>query len=306
MAVQTSASTPQVAWVKYKTFSGCKIDGTAPVRVPTSKRHMDRAYYLTAQLEAPTYGGVQSYDGCGMSGGPLHNIAVLPASMTQGSLFALLAFLEKRAPAATSMLQLLLAYREQGWVIAQDGVLRHYTDKSVVSGAEIVDVFTPLRGVVPKNGAFWERAKRWALLHSQALRDEVLFDAQKEFAIEWLVTSQRATEDLFYRGKNVRTVEVGAGVTPEEDLALCVYHAYSVNGPGPARDVLSATIKQTQKPVEFARALIARFAQTAWGNWSIRHARTRAFAQQSKLWPSSFFTGRNAIFPARNGLTQEK
>jgi len=306
MAVESSKSIPAVAWVKYKTFAGCKIDGSEAVPKPEGTRHMDRAYYLTALLEAPRYGSVQSYDGCGMSGGPLHNIAVLPSSMGQGSMFELLAFMQRANPIATSMLQLLLAYREQGWVVSMDGMLRHYGATTLVKGAEIRETFTPPQGVVPRMGVFWERAKRWALLHSNVFRDPLLFDAQKEYAIEWLLSSQRATEDLFYRGKNVKTVEVGPGFSPEEDLALCVYHAYSVNGPGPARDILVETQKQVQRPKDFARSLIDRFARSTYGNWTSRYARTRTLAHGTGFWPATFFTGRQAIFPVRNALVSEK
>src|SRR5688572_11750639 len=77
--------------------AGCLIHGTVPVLPPEGDQvlsHLDRAYYLATALESPRYGSVQSYDGAAMSAGPFHFVAVLPKTLTQGPLWALLRRLE--------------------------------------------------------------------------------------------------------------------------------------------------------------------------------------------------------------------
>ena len=83
--------------VTFKTFAGIKIQGEQAVGVPTApdaERHIARAFCLTARMEAPTWGSVQSYDNAGISGGPLHWIAHYPSTGEQGPLFPLLRTIE--------------------------------------------------------------------------------------------------------------------------------------------------------------------------------------------------------------------
>jgi hypothetical protein len=266
---------------------------------------MDRAYFLTAQLESPTYGSVQSYDGAGLSAGPLHHVAVYPRNLGQGSLFELLGRMELGQAPTPSMLALISAYRTRGWAVTAAGTLVDVKTGKPVPGKTIVEEFAPNGNVVPKQGPFWERAKRWAYLHHVVFSDPVYFATQKAFAIDWLVSGQKTTEDIFYKKKNVRTLEVEKDLTPAEDLALCVYHAFSANAPGPAQEILYATLQEKRGPKEFPKALIERFSRSSYGNWKTRYTRTRTAAVNSGLWPLSLFAGRGTIYPLRNALVGE-
>ncbi len=300
MAIGVGESSPVVTWVKYQGFAGPKIDGRIRVPVPETDLHMDHAYYLVAQLEAPTYGAVQAYDGCGMSAGPLHNIAVYPRDLSQGSLFPLLGSLERSQVPTTALLALLIAYREQGWVIGTDGKVRRTRDSKLVGGTEIRAAFTPPDGNVPRAGTNWETSRRWALLHHAVFADPNYFNAQKMGAQTWLFNASKNTG--FYRGKDMFALSAGKDLTPQEDLALSVYHAYSVNAPAVAREVLSDAMVGTKKKGSFPAALISGFSRATYGNWQARYLRTRDAALKSGIWPSTFFSGKSAVFPLRSAI----
>jgi hypothetical protein len=291
-----------VIWIRYQQFAGCKINGTVAVAPPTTKKHMDRAYYLTALMEAPFYGAVQSYDGAGMSAGPLHNIAVYPRSLTQGSLFSLLQALEYAETKSPHLYELWTAYRKHNWFVGKDGKLRNIKTGDLISGKDILDVFTPPAGRVPKTGAQWETAKRWAWLHHLLFADSATFEAQKDFAIRWLISTHKDVESQFYKGRNPLTLLADSSdLSLEEDLALCVYHCYSVNGPAPAKTELLTAISKAKKG-DFAKVLLNELGTNTFGNWENRYVRTRNAALKSGLWPQDFFTGKSAIFPVRLGL----
>lgn len=289
-----------VSWVKFRNYSGCKIAGEQRVPKPETALHMDRAYYLTALIEAPVYGAVQSYDGAAMSAGPLHNIAVLPRTMTQGSLFSLLRAVELTPGHLPPLLDLWQAYRDEGWAVTQDGRLRSNKDGRLISGQEIRNTFTPQDGRVPKQGLFWERAKKWAVLHYRLFSDPKTFDVQKDFAIDYLIRTQRDVEKLFYGDKHPKEIDVKSGdITPEEDLAMSAYHCYSVNAPAPAKRELINTLQQSKRGKPFAATLLKNLRENTFGNWEVRYVRTRKFAMRSELWPESFFVGKDALFPPR-------
>jgi hypothetical protein len=299
----------------YKEWSGCLIHGTAPVPVSTSDLHLERAYYLLSQLEAPKYGTVQSYDGAGISGGPLHSIAVLPKTMGQGELWKLLRWLIRTTPEAQGLKQLVAALAAQGWRVADDGTLR--TGTTLVSGADIRDEIAPPNGKVPKAGPDWEQAKRWAILFHTALSDPATFDGQKAYAIEYLVRTKKATEAQFYGARPLETLRVASTTNPDpvndisliEDLAMCVYHAHSVNAPGPAAECLTDTLKVAPRGDRFARRLIWTLGKKAFGHWqdntegNSRYDRTQQAAKRCGLWPSEFFTGPSACMPKDLGGT---
>jgi hypothetical protein len=308
-------SEPSVKYIRFRDFSGCKIDGTADVPLPDSDFHMDRAYYLTAMLEAPKYGSVQSYDGAAMSGGPLHNIAVYPRNLkAQGSLFPLLRAIEKGLD-NENLYSLWWALRDDAnWYIARDGKLRHYETGRVISGTEIRNEFSPPNGRVPRTGPNWEKAKKWAILFHKLFADPATFKAQKEFAIDYLISTRSRDQERFYGELDINNIRVSEDkcdsdfLCLEEDLALSVYHSHSVNGPAPAATVLRQVI-QRHAPISrgpaFAKDLIWTLGNRAFGRWKYtedgrnRYSRTRIMALRSGLWPREFFVGNNSLMPLR-------
>lgn len=303
----------KVRWVKFKSYSGLKISGTQTVPLPRGDLHMDRAYWLTAMLEAPKYGSVQSYDGAAMSGGPLHNIAVYPRNMKQGSLFPLLRQLEYVfTPAVDNLWRALRD--DAGWYVARDGKLRDYNTGDVISGRAIRQEFSPTDGKVPRAGSSRKQAEKWIKLFHELFSDPLTFDTQREFAIDYLIRGQQAHEAKVYAhgdgDRDIRLVRApekdslsSTHIPLELDLAMCVYHSHSVNAPAPARSVLVQTLKEfeavedlfTQQSRLFSRRLIYLLGKKRFGRWrdtadgKNRYDRTRYWAKRRGLWPAEFF-----------------
>lgn len=291
-----------VKWVRYKAYSGLKIKGTELVSLPETDHHMKRAYWLTAMLEAPYWGSVQSYDGAAMSGGPLHNIAVYPRSMKQGSMFPLLRHLEFCPSEGLDAVWNEL--REVGWYIARDGKLRDWYTGKVISGRAIRNEFTPTDGKVPRRGNARKQATKWLLLFHNLLSDASTFDAQQDFAISYMIRTRKAEEAQFYQERDLEVLRAGDKTTKTKlamplDFAMCVYHAHSVNAPTPAKSVLLKTLNEIStpydRPMEFAKRMIFNLGKKRYGRWrdtadgKNRYDRTRYWAKKSGLWPDEYF-----------------
>jgi hypothetical protein len=286
-------------------YAGCLIQGTVPVTAPSGDRalsHLDRAYYLATMLESPRYGTVQSYDGAAMSAGPFHFVALLPKPMTQGPLWALLRRLElAQAPIAP----LWQALRDgPGWFVARDGVLRDFATGATIRGAAIRHELTPPNGKVPKTGPSWLKARKYALLFHELMSAPESVQAQREHAIEWLVRDPARDEQRTYAKfaellntpadpHGLRVGDDDGALPPALDLALCVYHAFSVNAPAPAQTRLKACITAFERkpdPMGFAQGLIKKLGTAKFGNWAdkpgqtSRYDRTRLVAERSGLW----------------------
>jgi len=296
---------PNIRWVQYKTWSGVSLRGAEPVGKPTSGRHMDRAVWLTSQLEGPYYGTVQSYDGAGMSAGLLHNVAVLPSTMQQGSLFALLRRMADQAPNALGVAGLIGALANADLVLAEDGKLRERETGGVATGEMIRDLFAPPKGKVPRRGEDFDTACFWAEAWNRAFSDPATFVAQGDYAVTWLCAGGRQTEleayRLFTRNPALDSPicltvgQNGACALPEAlDFAMCVYHSFSVNGPAPAETALKqalATMKKKLDVIDFGKTLIRKLGTSGYGRWhdnpddkGNRYDSTRLAAWRSGLW----------------------
>ena len=294
---------------RHGAYSGVLVKGNIRVAVPATARHMDHAFYLTSQLESSRWGTVQSYDGAGISGGPLHNIAILPASMTQGSLWKLLRRLEVSAP-VQPLSQLWNALQVANFYVNRRGELSYYDRGGLVTAEDIRNEIAPPNGVVPRTGPDWEKARQWALLFHNLFAHPGTFEAQSEFAIEYLVTGREREEAGAY-DPNIDHAHavVGQGqydVRPEVDLAMSVYHSHSVNGPSPAIKALRAVkglVQSETDPVLFAKVLLWQLGKTKYGRWQDdkigrnRYDHSRLKAMRSNLWPNEFFEGREALMP---------
>ena len=287
------------------TQAGCLIQGTVPVTAPDGDRalsHLDRAFYLATMLESPRYGTVQSYDGAAMSAGPFHFVAVLPKTMSQGPLWPFLRRLEVGQAPVEPLFRAL--GDGPGWFVARDGALRDFTTGATISGAAIRKELTPPNGKVPKSSSDWKKARSYALLFHELTSSPESVTAQREHAIEWLVrdpsTFERRTyakfSELLHTAPDPHGLRVGdedGMLPPALDLALCTYHAFSVNAPAPAQTRLKACISAFERkpdPMRFARDLIKKLGTATFGNWAdrpsqtSRYDRTRLVAERSGLW----------------------
>lgn len=267
-----------VLWRQWKDYSGCLIRGTVRATAPSdASNHMSCAAFLTSQLEAPSYGLVQSYDGAAMSGGLLHNIAVMPKGLEQGSLWGLMRRLLDVDEVRTSMAGVAFntAIKGAGWQLSADGILRGPCGIRV-PGKQIRDTLTPMGGKVPKSGENWKKAARWAELFHELLSLPAGFSAQEQYAIAWLCAGNRSDElDVYQHYINTRALDSAAGLPvavlpPAVHTAMCVYHSFSVNGPAPAAKALESAMSRIvgdRTGVLFAKQLIRRLGKSTYGRW---------------------------------------
>lgn len=329
---------PEVKWIQFRSYSGPVINAGAPVGPPRSG-HAQRAYWLTTKVETGgVLGKVMAYDGTCMTAGPDQHIAVYPKELSeedwraeddQGSLWSLLARL-LRVRGSDSQLAahfdaLLSELASDGFRVGTDGRLVYAADRQVTVGEVVVrvragelahgnvirDTYTgPSDGKVPSSGPYWEKAKRWALLWHRITVHPAARQVQLDYGIDHLVkrTRTRKIADLgtvdavLYGPQNVMSAN---GLDPALDLAACVFHAHSVNGPSPAVRALAEAARahpRTKDPVAFARDLLIRLGNNDYGRWdddvkSGRWQRTRTHAMNSGLWPERLFLGESAVMP---------
>lgn len=265
-------------WVRYKSYSGFALGGTIPFERPVNAAlHVDRAVWLAGQLEAPRWGSVQGWDGCGISGGILHNIAVSPKTKEQGSFWALLRAVMESAVAGGSdrarelVDQIVWKLDETQMELARDGIVRFDASGGRVPGETLRQVLGSADGKVPRTGPPAERAKWWVSTCAGLLGDHSTFAAQSDYAARWLSGGNRWAELEFYRrfGRDVDSI-IGlpsASLPPAIELAMCVYHAFSVNAPAPAAECLAKIGDWENDPVKAAKHLIRLLGKKKYGRW---------------------------------------
>lgn len=327
---------PNVKWVQFRSYSGPSINDGYPIG-PPSGDHVGRAYWLTTKVETGAYlGRVMAYDGTCMTAGPDQHIAVYPKELANedgnaaddhGSLWGLFDVLRSLRGSSSSFdaaVEALVAeLASDGFYPGPDGRPRYVACRKVtVSGRKIEvakgdlvhgnilrDTYTgPVAGRVPARGPAWEKARRWALLWHRLTAHPHGHNAQLDFGIKHLIhrTARRrlpglgTVEEVVYKHGIAAT-----RLVPSLDLAMCVYHSHSVNGPSPANRALADALKRRpidRDPEATARELIVRLGNNTYGRWDDdikngRYQRTRAHAMASGLWPRDLFEGNNAVMP---------
>ena len=285
---------PSVRFVSFQGKRGFVVRGGPEVQPTRQDSHMGRSFYLVSRLEAANWGTVQGYDGAGMSAGPLHVIAYLPASGSQGPLWRMVRkiFDVSSAPAVAMLRRKLGSI---GWSIDERGVVRD-SSGNAVPGSAIREQLSAADGRVPESGPVHDRAKQWALLFHEAFADPSSYPAQYEGTVDWL-TGNFDTEADAYRkyvpgltGSDadikrwVRTANM-AQVGPYLDLAMSIYHAFSANAPGKAKRVLQEVLARNLNVRDFAKALPKALETCGYGKWDIRGRKTKSAVARSGLWP---------------------
>jgi hypothetical protein len=289
-------------------WSGPHVAGATAFAAPIDPTsHAHRAVWLSSQLEAPSWGSVQGYDGCGMSAGLLHNTAVLPngGKPVQGRLWSLIDAMHKHpsatnAPGIRALMERITAC---GWEIAPHGSLVAAGTLKPVAANAILRELTPPDGAVPEQGPPWKKASDWAVLFHEAFAEAATFPAQVAYAADWLAADRRGDEHRVYAlfAPNTAFRELRADALPAEiDLAMCIYHAFSVHNPIHAREALALVLQSVDggEPLRFARALM-RTLSTKTPRWETkRYPRTRETLKKQAaraLWPTALAA---AVAPA--------
>lgn len=293
---------PEAQYRTYKSYAGFVVRGSTPITPPDTSIHMEWAFFLLSRMEAANWGTVQNYDGAGMSAGPLHAIAVSPSSKIQGSLWELLADIFAAVPVGISgpVDGLRNELKAAGYELTLNGVVVHAKDGKRVPGEDLRVLLSGPLGHVRWGGPHVVQASKMAQLFSLIFSDPRTFQAQKLYTIKWLLRGQRDAEFAAY-AKYSKTKVTAANMsnflsfaTQEHlgislDLAMAVYHAFSVNAPTPAADELrKAMVAKDQD--EFAKKLIRGLGTRSFGRWkdttdnTSRYDKTRLAVQQSGHW----------------------
>jgi len=282
-----------VKYTHYHDKAGFVVRGGPAVQRPVHDLHMARTFYLVAELEAANWGTVQNYDGAAMSAGPLHVIGVYPSTGKQGPLWGMVRRVFD-ASASSAVLDLKNKFAAIGWVLGSDGVLR--TAGTVVPGSTIVAQLSGPDGVVPPSGPIYDRARGWAIAFHRAFADPSSYSAQYEGTIDWLFANFDSEADAYRKyvpgltGSDaqikqwLRTAsmsQVGAYL----DLAMSAYHAFSVNAPGKAKQILDAILLRNLDVRNFSKALVTALGNSSYGNWVERGRRNMITVTRSGLWP---------------------
>lgn len=296
----------RVKWYQWKNYSGFALAGAVPFERPVNPlMHIDRAVWLAGQLEAPKWGSVQGYDGCGISGGILHHIAV-GRDGSQGSFWPLIRRVFDLLQAASdpregdyiAMRSIESRLRTHDMQLTRDGKLRTVRGL-LVSGRGIRELLGDPDGKVPKRGHAAEDAKWWVESFGALLSFPRTFKAQSDYAALWLARGNSAAELAVYQrfSKMVR-LDTMLTIPPlalphTVELAMCVYHAFSVNAPAPAAQCLEKVANETD-PGAFAKKLIRGLGTKKFGKWQdepgdgrSRYDKTRRAVAKSGLWDSA-------------------
>jgi len=334
--------TVRVMHRSFRSFSGPAIYGVKLGAPSFTENHVKRAVLLTEAVETGRRSGsVFAADGTGMTAGRGQHILVYPKELAnedfnakddQGGLGSLLRNIEVCAP-SKALERLFKAFWDEGWYLAQDGKIRwlgngrskvanrwvDHLSGDIVHGAVLRDTITPKGGKVPSKGERWDIAKEWALLFHSVFKTPKSMVVQMGFEVEHLLyrTSTRrfqfrqnrrrstVEQEVYGTGsKNVAELVVGSDITPQLDLAMCVFHSHTVNAPAIAyrklRDAIRATgyqpsgMRGTRAEIAFAFELLRRLANAKYGRWNedVEHgrwARSRARAREFGFWPREFF-----------------
>lgn len=219
--------------VKFKNYSGVVLHGTEVVTswpgINTSL-HLDRCVLLASKLEAPKWGTVQTYDGCGISGGILHHTATFPGKQELGSLWPLLAEVEKA-----------LGKPLLDGIDLHGGVPKFHATGVRLTGNVVRELFTGSPQGLTASPIPEVVAHRIEAVHD-ALTKDAAKPAQVAAAKAWLVTMTGRLE--LPAGKSdlpLGTLRVADFASDSHELAMVVTRAFAVNNPAAAKTCFKAT-----------------------------------------------------------------
>lgn len=305
----------QVKWRQWKRFSGPSIKGTVLMGLPDSyASHWERVLYVTALVESGgLFGAVTMYDGTCVTADLIQKVMVYPRSLgQQGTLGKSLhrIYLGRTINASDQKhLRLLLdAFDREGWILADDGLIRDNRTGEMIAPRELRDTITPTGGAVPRRGPAWQTSRQWAMLFHNLFAASWTHRIQVEYGIEHFVKMADRARRPQIGGKTVG--EVAYNGLPHDpnpymdevaDLAMAVFWSNSVNGPSPSLKCLARALKKEPAgSPEFGKWLIRFLGNSSYGRFDDdipggRYQRTRRAAM--KVYPRWLFVGDRAVMP---------
>lgn len=271
-------------YTRYTDYAGFIARGDVAITASTAfdkSQTLDRAVMIAAELEAGSWGTVQSYDGCGISGGILHNTATFPGKQGLGSLWPLL----EKCEAA-------IGERVYAEIAIKNGIPTLINNK--MTGDDIRFFFTghgngkadapPKVQVTPD--VFQQRTARLRTVLSDPRTYPVQIDAARRWVQSTLCQplEQRGLFAKFLRPNSTRlgtTLRATDFKSPDYELAYCVTLAFGVNSPG----LSFATLAKAAQQPDFPHSLYDAFAAAREsGGWATRLKNTARAVKGLKLW----------------------
>jgi hypothetical protein len=318
--------------IRYKNigkYSGFVVYGEKPFEKIVDS-HLDRAVHLTALVETGNKrGSIMAADGTGVTAGRCQNVLVYPnATDEQGSLSELLSKIFDEVEDTRVLKPLRSSFEQVGWYL-YNGKFRHKYEgsasvegknlkcnaNSIVNGSILRSEITGPYGVVPSDGQSKRKARNWVILFHELFAHSSTEKIQMDFEREQFAKRIKRTkiqfnprrrgitlQKLFYKNEDPLTFDEG-WMSPQMDLALCVFYSHSVNAPSAAKKLLEQVVIDTGftpddagslKECDFAKALLEALGKSQYGRWnhnvkSGRWFRTRKNAMEMKVWPKNFF-----------------
>lgn len=315
-------------FVKFGSYRGFRVRGEIDIQAikgtAKEKYHLDRATYLTAQVESGgKYGTVINYDGTGITACVHQAVALYPREVweddgvtedDQGPLWKVVS----RILGATPMPYFSEMLADANWVLRADGRLRKMSG-GFPSGKEMrKELSGDVNGVVPERGADKERSKRWVQAFARMFREPLTFGIQDASGEEFVLKrAERVAigglgtiRHVIYSDLDAPAIRVGQDVNEEFDLAMTLFWSHAVNAPGMAKKCLeSVSIQLSDGSNEwrgiddpkFPMALVRKLGNCKYGKWDDdlengRYRRSRRLAMDSMLWTLQLFEN-DGIFP---------
>jgi len=287
-------------------YAGVRIKGKVEIERLESLRTLERAEWLTAQVESGgRFGTVISYDGTGMTAGLHQCIAVYPKEITrddgiaandQGPLWKLLN--EIRIPLVSGDVvhpfwwAFVDKMGEAGMKLTLKNTVVSVDTGNPVFGKDIRMEFTGSKdGIMPESGPGRKRAEMWANIFSGLFSIPETHTVQRQSGLRYFAkrvatarlrfcTSNWKTATIdnvlsFYCESSFEDAVVKINISPELDLAVAMYLSHTVNAPGMALKKLCKLVDKYQKnggglpgsQIKFAKALIYKMGNTTFGRW---------------------------------------
>lgn len=294
-------------WRTLGGYSGPVITGTmkSPPITAAEKRHVVRADYITFMVESGgLFGGIMGADGTVITAGRGQHAMVLPRVNAIGDLPRLIQLMASTKSEAVEDLTSAMKKLAGLWINQHGTLMSSSSGRGAATAVEVRMAMSVADGKVPSSGPDWDRAAQWAVTFSNAFADPSTFLVQEQYDQTQLIDDfnklkigSGAARDLVapivYGSQMTSSMIVGATVSEDLDLIMCMWHSFKVNAPTEARKVLEKAITldnvadpDPMRPVASIPMLLATSSYGRW-NKSIpngRWDRTLKIVRQSKIW----------------------
>lgn len=307
--------------ITFNKYSGLKIKGETPIELE-STLHLDLASYITTQIESGgVYGTVMNYDGTGMTAGSHQAIAVFPRNASdgiesQGPLWKLLSRMMALDPTPLALVDIIDEMYDANLVLGEDGKVRYQKTGAYAAGESLQDFFGTPGGVLVERGADRKRAEIMISLFHDLFSCPSTFKLQERYGLEHFVKASERSKLRFSKVPRTRGLTIQEMIydpmveqhvslvdsefmSPELNLAMCMFWSYYVNAPGMALKKLCQAIDAVDRRTstweeDLPRMIVRKLGTSSYGRWDDdidngRYQRTRSETLKLDIFPKELF-----------------